>query len=140
MARQPQTTKNRPTSRRVGALRGLAPFLRPYRLLGLGALAALMLTATVSLVLPLAVRRVVDGFQSANAALLDQYFAAALAIAALLALGTGAALLPGHPAGRAGGGRYPPGAVRPGDRHEPGLLRTHPDRRGAVAASPPTPR
>jgi ATP-binding cassette subfamily B protein len=50
---------------------------------------ALVLTAAVSLVLPLAVRRVVDGFNTGDAALLDKYFAAALGIAALLALGTG---------------------------------------------------
>ena len=80
---------NRPKSKEVGALRGLAPFMWPYR--GITALAAmaLVLTAGVSLVLPLAVRRVVDGFNSGNAALLDQYFGAALGIAALLALGTG---------------------------------------------------
>jgi ATP-binding cassette, subfamily B, bacterial len=81
--------EDRPKAKRVGALRGLVPFLRPYRgLMGL-ALLALVLTATVSLVLPLAVRRVVDGFNTANAALLDQYFSAALGIAALLAVGTG---------------------------------------------------
>jgi ATP-binding cassette subfamily B protein len=50
---------------------------------------ALVLTAGVSLVLPLAVRRVVDGFNTGDAALLDKYFGAALGIAALLALGTG---------------------------------------------------
>ncbi|RID91939.1 ATP-binding cassette domain-containing protein [Gemmobacter lutimaris] len=73
----------------MGALSGLKPFLAPYRLMVIGALAALTLTATVSLILPLAVRRVVDNFNSA-AGLLDQYFGAALLIAATLALGTGA--------------------------------------------------
>jgi ATP-binding cassette, subfamily B, bacterial len=76
-------------SKRVGSLRGLAPFLWPYRRLTLYAIGALVLTAAVSLVLPLAVRRVIDNFNVGNAALLDQYFAAALGIAALLALGTG---------------------------------------------------
>ena len=89
MARKPEILENRPTSRRVGGLRGLAPFLRPYRLMVIGALAALTLTATVSLILPLAVRRVVDGFHAANIGLLDKYFVAFLAIAALLAVGTG---------------------------------------------------
>ena len=89
MARGTTITEEREKSRRVGALRGLAPFLRPYRgMLGL-AVAALTLTAGVSLVLPLAVRRVVDGFGEDNAALLDRYFSAAMALAALLALGTG---------------------------------------------------
>ena len=90
MARGPQTLPDRATSKRVGALRGLKPFLAPYRLMVLAALAALTLTATVSLILPIAVRRVVDSFSSGTAQLLDQYFGAALIIAALLALGTGA--------------------------------------------------
>ena len=89
MARKPQITEDRPASRSVGALRGLMPFLRPYRAMTIGAGLALTLTATVSLILPLAVRRVVDGFQSADVGLLDDYFSAFLAIAALLAVGTG---------------------------------------------------
>jgi ATP-binding cassette, subfamily B, bacterial len=89
MARSPQTLEeDRPTSKRVGALMSLWPFLRPYRALMSYAGAALVLTAGVSLILPIAVRRVVDGFSS-GAQLLDSYFAAALGIAALLAVGTG---------------------------------------------------
>jgi ATP-binding cassette subfamily B protein len=42
----------------------------------------------MSLVLPLAVRRVVDNFDIAESGLLDGYFAAALGIAGLLAVGT----------------------------------------------------
>ncbi len=80
---------DRDKSRRVGALAALWPFLRPYRALLAAALCALVLTAMVSLTLPLAVRRVVDGFETSAAQLLDQYFLAALAIAGLLALGTG---------------------------------------------------
>ncbi|KFI27159.1 ABC transporter [Haematobacter massiliensis] len=78
----------RAKSRRVGSLRGLAPFIRPYRVLALAAVLALILTAGVSLILPMAVRRVVDGFGS-DALLLDTYFTAFLGIAALLAVGTG---------------------------------------------------
>jgi ATP-binding cassette subfamily B protein len=52
------------------------------------AVLALVLTATVSLMLPMAVRRVVDNFGAEDGAILDLYFAAALGIAALLALGT----------------------------------------------------
>ena len=90
MARQPEaTSENRATSKRVGALVGLWPFVLPYRRLVIFAGIALVLTASVSLMLPLAVRRVVDGFND-GAELLDSYFAAALGIAALLALGTGA--------------------------------------------------
>jgi ATP-binding cassette subfamily B protein len=78
----------RASSKQVGALRGLAPFLRPYRGMTVLAVAALVLTAGMSLLLPLAVRRVVDGFNE-DVAILDQYFGAALGIAALLAIGTG---------------------------------------------------
>lgn len=79
---------DRAGSKRVGALRGLAPFLRPYRGMTSLALGALVVTAGMSLLLPLAVRRVVDGFNE-DVAILDQYFGAALLIAALLAIGTG---------------------------------------------------
>ncbi|ARC36183.1 ABC transporter [Paracoccus yeei] len=89
MARGPTITADRPTTKRIGALRALWPFLRPYRGLLGAAVVALVITAGISLILPLAVRRVVDGFD-AGAHLLDQYFGAALAIVALLALGTGA--------------------------------------------------
>ena len=92
MARRP-TPQNgeaeREKSKSVGALRGLAPFLAPYRLLVALAGLALVLTASLSLALPMAVRRVVDNFGTHNDALLDKYFAAAVGIAALLALGTG---------------------------------------------------
>ncbi|KEJ89857.1 ABC transporter transmembrane domain-containing protein [Sulfitobacter donghicola] len=84
----PTATEERARSRRLGALGALVPFLRPYRLLMVGALAALVATAMISLALPLAVRRVVDTFDTGEAALLDQYFLAALAIAGLLAMGS----------------------------------------------------
>jgi ATP-binding cassette subfamily B protein len=83
-------SEERAASRRIGALAGLWPFLSRYRLMLGGALLALVLTATVSLALPLAVRRVVDGFNAGDLQLLNRYFAASLAIAALLAVGTGA--------------------------------------------------
>jgi ATP-binding cassette subfamily B protein len=92
MARRPTlspTAEDREKSRRVGALAELWPYLRPYRLLLGAAFLALVLTASVSLMLPLAVRRVVDNFGSDASGLLDQYFAAAIGFAGLLALGTG---------------------------------------------------
>ncbi len=80
----------RAPSRAIGPLRGLMPFLRPYRVMVWGALAALTVTAMLSLSLPLAVRRVVDNFFGELLELVDAYFLAALGIAALLALGTAA--------------------------------------------------
>ncbi|TCP21033.1 ATP-binding cassette subfamily B protein [Rhodovulum adriaticum] len=80
--------EDREKSRRIGALRALWPFVLPYRKLLAAALTALVVTAGVSLVLPMAVRRVVDGFETEQVTQLDGYFAAALGIAALFALGT----------------------------------------------------
>ncbi|MPQ92895.1 ABC transporter transmembrane domain-containing protein [Thioclava sp. JE_KL1] len=89
MARRPTgPAEDRPKTKKIGALKGLGPFIAPYKGLAFGALLALIATASISLILPLAVRRVVDGFQK-GAALLDQYFFAALVIAGLLAIGTG---------------------------------------------------
>jgi ATP-binding cassette subfamily B protein len=82
-------TGERAKSRRVSALAGLRPFLAPYRLMILVAGVALVVTASVSLVLPMAVRRVVDGFGAEKAAMLDQYFGAAMAVAAVMAVGAG---------------------------------------------------
>ncbi|KIN71565.1 ABC transporter transmembrane domain-containing protein [Sulfitobacter guttiformis] len=84
----PSATEERATSRQIGALRALVPFLRPYRILMAAALTALVATAMISLALPLAVRRVIDTFNVGEEALLDQYFIAALAIAGLLAIGS----------------------------------------------------
>ncbi|MEH6740252.1 MAG: ABC transporter transmembrane domain-containing protein, partial [Sulfitobacter sp.] len=84
----PSVTEERARSRRIGALGALLPFLRPYRVLMICAFGALIATAMISLALPLAVRRVVDTFDTGEAELLDQYFLAALAIAGLLAVGS----------------------------------------------------
>ncbi len=81
--------QDREKSKKIGALAALWPFMRPYRVLMGAALTALVLTACVSLALPLAVRRVVDHFEAGDDRILDQYFLAALGIAGLLALGTG---------------------------------------------------
>jgi ATP-binding cassette subfamily B protein len=86
----PNTTdEDRAKSKDFGALRGLVPFIKPYMALLVAAVFALISTAVISLVLPLAVRRVVDNFNTGDAEILDQYFLAALMVAGLLALGTG---------------------------------------------------
>ncbi len=82
-------TEERAKSKELGALRALWPFMQPYTGLLIAALTALVVTAMISLTLPLAVRRVVDNFYTENAELLDLYFIAAIGIAGLLALGTG---------------------------------------------------
>ena len=81
--------EDREKSKQVGAIAGLWPFVRPYKAMLAMALVALVLTAAISLILPIAVRQVVDGFDASNGEILDRYFRAALVIATLLAVGTG---------------------------------------------------
>ena len=89
MAQPPRLAEeDRASSKRVGALRALLPFVLPYKGLLAGAVLALIFTAMTSLVLPLAVRRVVDNFDTAVGGALDSYFVAAMGVAGLLALGT----------------------------------------------------
>ena len=75
---------------RIAPLRGLLPFLRPYRRTILGVAAALIAASAFTLVLPVAFRRVIDGFSAENAELINQYFAALIGVAALLAIATAA--------------------------------------------------
>lgn len=80
--------EERARSKQIGALRALWPYVAPYKAMMFLAIFALVTTACMSLVLPMAVRRVVDNFEGADVSLLDGYFSAALGIAALLAVGT----------------------------------------------------
>jgi ATP-binding cassette, subfamily B, bacterial len=88
MARGRGAEAERAKSRTIRPLRRLVPFLAPYRLLLAAALVALVVTAMLALALPLAVRRVVDGFFIEDLRMMDLYFAGAIGIAALLAVGT----------------------------------------------------
>ncbi|MDB3860332.1 ABC transporter transmembrane domain-containing protein [Paracoccaceae bacterium] len=85
---QATRTKERAPSKKLGGLSGLLPFLLPYKGLIAAACLALIVTAGLSLVLPLAVRRVIDTFNIENEGMLDLYFGAILVVAALLAAGT----------------------------------------------------
>ena len=89
MADAPKHAKEeRARSKEIGALAALWPFMRPYGWMIALAGSALVVTAMMSLILPLAVRRVIDNFDIGEPGLLDGYFAAALGLAALLAVGT----------------------------------------------------
>ncbi|WP_170347922.1 ABC transporter transmembrane domain-containing protein [Ruegeria atlantica] len=85
----PGASEERARSKKIGVLASLWPFMRPYRMLMAGATLALVLTASMTLALPLAVRRVVDNFRIEDGELLEWYFLAALGIAGILAVGTG---------------------------------------------------
>ena len=81
--------QERARSRNLRPLRDLVPFLAPYRGMLAAALAALLLAASATLSLPVAVRFMIDrGFSAASAAQVDRYFVALLGIASLLAVAT----------------------------------------------------
>ncbi|KQO76009.1 ABC transporter transmembrane domain-containing protein [Rhizobium sp. Leaf262] len=68
-------------------LASLFPYLKRYRGLVAAALFALVLSSATTLALPLAVRRIIDhGFEGADGAMINNYFAMLMAIAVVLAL------------------------------------------------------
>lgn len=78
---------SRARSRDLRPLRGLLPFLSPYRLrIGL-ALLALLAAASATLAMPVAVRQVIDlGLSSEQVDSINQYFLALFMLAVLLAI------------------------------------------------------
>ncbi|MEM9140822.1 MAG: ABC transporter transmembrane domain-containing protein, partial [Pseudomonadota bacterium] len=66
------------------------PFLAPHRRLIAGVIVALVTAAALTLSLPMALRRIVDGFESSDFGLIDQYFLAFIGVAAALAIATAA--------------------------------------------------
>lgn len=81
-------SEDREKGKRVSALRGLIPFFKPYKWMAFGALFMLVFTASISLIMPLAVRQVIDGFNAKEILNMDRYFIIAIVIAGLLAIGT----------------------------------------------------
>ncbi|MFW2405912.1 MAG: ABC transporter transmembrane domain-containing protein [Gammaproteobacteria bacterium] len=76
---------DRPKSRNLGPLRALWPFIRPYRGTLVVALVTLLIASSALLVVPLAVRDVIDsGFSAADAERVDQYFYYLLGVVLLL--------------------------------------------------------
>ena len=82
---------NTPPPRKLGPLAQLLPFLAPYRGTLLLALLALLIAAAASLVLPVAVREMIDqGFSRSNAEHIDRYFLLLFGVATVLGLFTAA--------------------------------------------------
>jgi ATP-binding cassette subfamily B protein len=76
-------------SRSLQPLRRLLPFLRPYRWRIAGAMLALILSSTASLMIAPAVRRMIDhGFNAAEADIIGKYFLALIGVVAVLAVAT----------------------------------------------------
>jgi ATP-binding cassette subfamily B protein len=74
-------------SARLRPLAKLWPFIRPYRSRLLLALAVLLVAAAASLLLPVAIRLVIDeGFSRDSAGAIDRYFIALFGIAVVLAI------------------------------------------------------
>ncbi|MGD0189517.1 MAG: ABC transporter transmembrane domain-containing protein [Rhizomicrobium sp.] len=79
----------RAKSRSLRPLRQLLPYLAPYRWRIVAAIVALLLSSTVSLIVPQAVRVMVDyGFSQAQVARIGQYFLPLIGAAALLGIFT----------------------------------------------------
>ena len=77
--------KGRGKSRSVAPLAGIWPFLRPHRGTLFAAIAAMLVAAAATLVLPMAGGGLIDhGFDKAEAARISQYFLAFLAVAAVM--------------------------------------------------------
>jgi ATP-binding cassette subfamily B protein len=75
----------------LGALRPLAPYALVHRTRIVLALIALAIASAATLVVPVAVRRMIDyGFSDANAGLIRAYFLAMIGVVAVLALASGA--------------------------------------------------
>jgi ATP-binding cassette subfamily B protein len=72
---------------KVQPLRLLLPYIGRYRWRALAALAALTVAALTTLVVPVAVRRMIDfGFSAKAAELIDSYFSVMIAVVAVLAV------------------------------------------------------
>ncbi|MDE2249285.1 MAG: ATP-binding cassette domain-containing protein [Xanthomonadaceae bacterium] len=78
-------------ARRLGALRGMWPFLKPHRALAIGWLVFLALSSGASLLLPLAFRHIIDkGFGHSSQAVINETFIALFGVALVLAVATAA--------------------------------------------------
>jgi ATP-binding cassette, subfamily B, bacterial len=78
---------SRPPAKSLTPLRALKPFVMPYRGMIAAAGVALLAAAAATLVLPAAVRGVIDhGFSSADAANIGRYFFALIAVAGFIGL------------------------------------------------------
>lgn len=88
MAQDKEDFRDRPGSKNIRALRGLAPFFRPHRPAIIFTFVVLLITAALSLVLPLVIRQVIDGFLE-DSSLIQQYLVPSMIIATILAVGIG---------------------------------------------------
>jgi ATP-binding cassette subfamily B protein len=80
-----------PAGRKLRPLLSLLPYVARYRAQAIAALVALLVAAITTLVVPIAVRRMVDfGFSRDSVSMIDSYFTVMIAIVAVLALASAA--------------------------------------------------
>jgi ATP-binding cassette subfamily B protein len=85
------TSDDRPKSKSINPLRALLPFLRPYRAMMFGALAALLVATVAMLALPVALKQLIDlGLATKDSSTTNHLFTGFLALA--VAFGFAAAL------------------------------------------------
>jgi len=78
------TTAERPRAKSIHPLRALLPFVRPYRGTLIAAIAALLAASAAQLVLPVALRQLIDhGLAAKDASTINQYFVGFLAAAVI---------------------------------------------------------
>jgi len=84
----PPTASEKPARKpRLRALTPLLPYAMRYKTRIAGAIASLTLASAATLVVPFAIRRMIDfGFSAQSAGLINNYFIALIAVVALLAL------------------------------------------------------
>jgi ATP-binding cassette, subfamily B, bacterial len=83
--------ERREKSRKIGALRNLWPFLKPHKGLAIGWLVFLGISSSASLLLPVAVRHIIDhGFLASNLATINGTFLGLFGVAVVLAIATAA--------------------------------------------------
>ena len=76
-----------PRAAKLRPLLSLLPYIGRYRWRAIAALGALLVAAVTTLVVPIAVRRMIDfGFSRESVSLIDSYFTVMIAVAAVLAL------------------------------------------------------
>ncbi len=116
-------------------LRLLVPYVMRYRGRAAAALVALLTAAVATLVVPVAVRRMIDfGFDAERIGLIDQYFGVMIAVVAVLALASASRYYLVTTLGERVVADLRAARVRPSDRAVGAVLRHRADRRADLAA------
>ena len=118
----------------LGALRSVLPYALAHKGRIAAALARAVVASAATLVVPVAVRRMIDfGFSDANAGMIRIYFIGMLAVVAVLAIASGLRYYFVMTLGERVVADVRGGPLRPSDPPRPRLLRRREDRRDRLA-------